>query len=342
MIDWYITEHAQTVEDKKVDGSFAKTLAKTVAEFNKLGALAYKYHDLHCFGFVMNLQPDHLGLTHSGMWGSTPAFEEMEKSQKAIISKRTLEWESLLRVAELQRKGSEEGSVRRTDDAQLWIVTTPLRDLDRDGQRKVFVSWLAKDIGRILYTHELATLTEAQKVNMPWAKWLNFALNHKLCLVNWPLSTQSPDGTVEKYDYRNYVKHEDLKISNERRHTKPDHHRAVRIIRWAPVSTDDLKLSQTDKAYWMVPLLIEYPEYMSSGVYAEPVVLARVRDAPKLRFFLNNGWINDDDDGDDDDNNLRRGMDNDEEDEEEEEEEVVVVKKVKKTSGKRAASPVDK
>ncbi|KAG6846241.1 hypothetical protein H0H93_015107, partial [Arthromyces matolae] len=77
-INWYHDEYARTVEAMKVDGRFSRIIAKTVAEFSNLGSIAYKYHGLHCFGFVMNLQPDNRGVTNSVMWGSSPAFVEMQ------------------------------------------------------------------------------------------------------------------------------------------------------------------------------------------------------------------------------------------------------------------------
>ncbi|KAG6846821.1 hypothetical protein H0H93_011592 [Arthromyces matolae] len=277
------------------------------------------------------------------MWGSSPAFVEMQKSQKPIISKRTIEWESLLRVAVLQQQALGDGASTMTDETQLWLVLTPTKDLDRDGHRKLFVAWLLKDIGKELYSNGEATLAEVSKLTMPWAKWLNFAIAHKLCLINWPTKTQGPDGTVTKYDYRNYAKHEDLRASNERRERKPDHPRATRIIRWG---ADDLKLNPGDKNYMRVPLLIEYPELVTLGTYAEPVVLARVRDAPKYRFARNFHPGGRDDDDDDDgpeasDEDGTPGVQDGEEDEDEEDEDEVVVVKKKKKSGKRAGSPLN-
>ncbi|KAG6849073.1 hypothetical protein H0H93_011489 [Arthromyces matolae] len=151
--DWYDDKYNQLIEAKKMDGSFARVIAKTVGEFSQLAAIAFKFHDLHSFGFVMNLQPDHHGKTHSAMWGGSPAFVNMEKIYKPIIGQRTAEWESLLRVSELQRHHGE-----KKNDIQLWVVAPGTKDSDRDGLRKDFVAWLAKDIGELSIPSQLTTI----------------------------------------------------------------------------------------------------------------------------------------------------------------------------------------
>ncbi|KAG6823694.1 hypothetical protein H0H93_003227 [Arthromyces matolae] len=95
------------------------------------------------------------------MWGSSPAFVEMQKSQKPIISKRTIEWESLLRVAVLQQQALGDGASTMTDETQLWLMLTPTKDLDRDGHRKLFVAWLLKDIGKYPCTFSYNSPTDA-------------------------------------------------------------------------------------------------------------------------------------------------------------------------------------
>ncbi|KAG6912753.1 hypothetical protein DXG01_012431, partial [Tephrocybe rancida] len=96
MVKWYKEQYDDFVDEKKVDGTFHKIIAKTRDEFMHLAQLASQYHDLHCFGFIMNLHPDETGRTGSMMWGVTCAYELMKKKQKKIISEEMAEWESLL------------------------------------------------------------------------------------------------------------------------------------------------------------------------------------------------------------------------------------------------------
>ncbi|KAG6904250.1 hypothetical protein DXG01_011464, partial [Tephrocybe rancida] len=96
MVKWYKERYDDFIDEKKVDGTFHKIIAKTRDEFMHSAQLASQYHDLHCFGFIMNLHPDETGRTGSMMWGVTRAYELMKKKQKKIISEEMAEWESLL------------------------------------------------------------------------------------------------------------------------------------------------------------------------------------------------------------------------------------------------------
>ncbi|KAG6913226.1 hypothetical protein DXG01_008616 [Tephrocybe rancida] len=79
MVEWYKEWYDDFIDEKKVDGTFHKIIAKTRDEFMHSAQLASQYHDLHCFGFIMNLHPDETGRTGSMMWGVTRAYELMKK-----------------------------------------------------------------------------------------------------------------------------------------------------------------------------------------------------------------------------------------------------------------------
>ncbi|KAG6904360.1 hypothetical protein DXG01_010673 [Tephrocybe rancida] len=98
MVKWYKERYDDFVDEKKVDGTFHKIIAKTRDEFMHSAQLASQYHNLHCFGFIMNLHPNETGRTGSMMWGVTRAYELMKKKQKKIILEEMAEWESLLRL----------------------------------------------------------------------------------------------------------------------------------------------------------------------------------------------------------------------------------------------------
>ncbi|KAG6904740.1 hypothetical protein DXG01_007520, partial [Tephrocybe rancida] len=65
MVEWYKERYNDFIDEKKVDGTFHKIIAKMRDEFMHSAQLASQYHDLHCFGFIMNLHPDETGRTGS-------------------------------------------------------------------------------------------------------------------------------------------------------------------------------------------------------------------------------------------------------------------------------------
>ncbi|KAG6905237.1 hypothetical protein DXG01_004052, partial [Tephrocybe rancida] len=75
MLEWYTAKYGMYVEEKKMDGTFKKVIVKAQQDFVHLAKLNHKYKGLHCFGFIINLQPDHTNRTFSSMWGATPAFK---------------------------------------------------------------------------------------------------------------------------------------------------------------------------------------------------------------------------------------------------------------------------
>ncbi|KAG6912093.1 hypothetical protein DXG01_000721, partial [Tephrocybe rancida] len=79
---WHVEKHETYVEDLKLEGTFDKVIGKVQNEYMRLAETAFRYHGVHCFGFIVNLQPDHTGRTSSAMWGATPAFERMMIDEK--------------------------------------------------------------------------------------------------------------------------------------------------------------------------------------------------------------------------------------------------------------------
>ncbi|KAG6839505.1 hypothetical protein C0991_001985 [Blastosporella zonata] len=85
IVDWYKEKFGELVVAKKEDRSFTKLLSKTRDEFMHLGRLAYEYYGVHCFGFIVDIDPDNEGHTASAMWGCTDAFEQMKKKEKSLL-----------------------------------------------------------------------------------------------------------------------------------------------------------------------------------------------------------------------------------------------------------------
>ncbi|KAG6904333.1 hypothetical protein DXG01_010874, partial [Tephrocybe rancida] len=93
---WHLEKHETYVEELKLEGTFDKVVNKVQHEYMRLAETAFKYNGVHCFGFIVNLQPDHTGRTGSAMWGATPAFQRMKTDEKGVISRQIAEWETLL------------------------------------------------------------------------------------------------------------------------------------------------------------------------------------------------------------------------------------------------------
>ncbi|KAG6903806.1 hypothetical protein DXG01_014756 [Tephrocybe rancida] len=125
----------------------------------RLGDMAYKYNGVHCFGFIVNLQPDHTGRTGTAMWGATPAFEQMKIDEKDVISRQIANWEALIRRAEMKLNGDSNEEAEK----DLWIVNIAPSKPERDHSRKVFVAWLKSDIGKY-QSNPLLTWGAPQKV----------------------------------------------------------------------------------------------------------------------------------------------------------------------------------
>ncbi|KAG6913625.1 hypothetical protein DXG01_005514 [Tephrocybe rancida] len=130
---WHVEKHKTYVEDLKLEGTFDKVIGKAER--------AFRYHGFHCFGFIVNLQPNHTGCTSSAMWGATPAFERMMIDKKGVISQQIAEWETLLRRADMTLNSNA-----KEHEKELWTV--PITGNGRDHARRAFLAWLGRDIGK--------------------------------------------------------------------------------------------------------------------------------------------------------------------------------------------------
>ncbi|KAG6906233.1 hypothetical protein DXG01_015049 [Tephrocybe rancida] len=136
---WHLEKYETYVEELKLEGTFDKVIGKVQHEFMHLADTAFKYNDVHCFGFIVNLQPDHTGCTGSAMWGETPAFEWMKIDKKGVISQQITEWETLLRRADMALNGNAE-----EQEKELWTVQ--IMGDKHDHARQAFLAWLGCDI----------------------------------------------------------------------------------------------------------------------------------------------------------------------------------------------------
>ncbi|KAG6913115.1 hypothetical protein DXG01_009496, partial [Tephrocybe rancida] len=142
MVKWYKEQYNDFIDKKKVDGTFHKIIAKTRDEFMHLVQLASQYHNLHCFRFIMNLHPDEMGHTGSMMWGVTHAYELMKKKQKKIISEEMAEWESLLRVSDIELCRST-----AVDNLSLMFMAKLKKHTNiHNNKWSLFIEWLQLDI----------------------------------------------------------------------------------------------------------------------------------------------------------------------------------------------------
>ncbi|KAG6914626.1 hypothetical protein DXG01_016248 [Tephrocybe rancida] len=182
--------------------------------------LVSQYHDLHCFGFIVNLHPDEMGCTGSMMWGVTCAYELMKQKQKKIISDEMAEWESLLRVSDLELRGSSTVD----DPSAMFVAKLKKHNNICDDARSLFLEWLQLDIA----------------MKMSWMDWPKFAYIHKLCLINWPVNAIPPGQIDEKYDIKksNRVSQQFQTNSNAKQREDPESDDPVctRIVSWDAVA----------------------------------------------------------------------------------------------------------
>ncbi|KAG6913941.1 hypothetical protein DXG01_003387 [Tephrocybe rancida] len=247
MLEWYTAKYRMYTEEKKTDRTFKKVIVKAQQDFVHLAKLNHKYNRLHCFGFIINLQPDHTNCTFSSMWGATPTFERMKVTEKGVISCQITDWEGMLRVAQLQlnAKDDEDTKSKNAVEKQLWSVLDPGSLVKCDNNRKTFLAWLGNDIGQIRHACG-EPLEKCHKIMMPWATWPDYAYKDHLCLVNWPRNARAPDGLKKgrkPYDYKdasNGLLQSDINPSNWKCGDYYLDECAIQIVSWGD---DEMKLN---------------------------------------------------------------------------------------------------
>ncbi|KAG6804807.1 hypothetical protein H0H92_014886, partial [Tricholoma furcatifolium] len=104
--------------------------------------MAYNLHNLHCFGFVVNLDPDQYRKTGTSMWGVTDVYDMMQKCSDDVIARQIMNWESMMRSAYLKLKGEPEalpGSIYPN-------LKKKDTEINRDFERRIFRESLRGDM----------------------------------------------------------------------------------------------------------------------------------------------------------------------------------------------------
>ncbi|KAG6912684.1 hypothetical protein DXG01_012855 [Tephrocybe rancida] len=180
------------------------------------------------------------------MWGATPAFERMKIDEKGVISRQIAEWESLLRRADMALNGDAE-----EHEKELWTVQ--LMSDKRDHARQAFLAWLGRDIGRIRHTRDGEPLEKCLKMTMPWSSWPNYAFEHKLCLIGWPMDARPPDGAYYNFkDASNDLKQVQINLSNQMHSVDHLDEDAIQIVSW---EEEDMEHEIDDPDLREVPLI---------------------------------------------------------------------------------------
>ncbi|KAG6904182.1 hypothetical protein DXG01_012028, partial [Tephrocybe rancida] len=127
---WYLEKHDTHVEDLKLEGTFDKVVGKVQHKYMHLAETVFKYNGVHCFSFIVNLQPDHTGRTGSTMRADMALNGDAEEHEK-----------------------------------ELWTVL--IIGNGRDHARWAFLAWLGRDIGRIRHTRDQEPVEKCLKMTMP-------------------------------------------------------------------------------------------------------------------------------------------------------------------------------
>ncbi|KAG6912987.1 hypothetical protein DXG01_010551, partial [Tephrocybe rancida] len=137
-------------------------------------------------------------------------------------------------------------------EKELWTV--PITGNGRDHARRAFLAWLGRDIGRIRHTRDQEPLEKCLKMTMPWSSWPNYAFEHKLCLIEWPMDARPPDGAY--YDFKdaaNGIEQVQINLSNRRRCVDYLDKSAIQIVSW---KKEDMVLEIDDSDLREVPLVL--------------------------------------------------------------------------------------
>ncbi|KAG6904980.1 hypothetical protein DXG01_005846 [Tephrocybe rancida] len=82
-------------------------------------------------------------------------------------------------------------------------------------------------------------LEKCLKMTMPWSSWPNYAFEHKLCLIEWPMDARPPDGAY--YDFKdaaNGLEQVQINLSNQRRFVNYLDEHAIQIVSWKEEDMD--------------------------------------------------------------------------------------------------------
>ncbi|KAG6904013.1 hypothetical protein DXG01_013216 [Tephrocybe rancida] len=88
---------------------------------------------------------------------------------------------------------------------------------------------------------------------MPWSSWPNYAFEHKLCLIGWPMDARPPDGAY--YDFKdasNDLKQVQINLSNQMRSVDHLDEDAIQIVSW---EEEDMEREIDDPDLREVPLI---------------------------------------------------------------------------------------
>ncbi|KAG6904123.1 hypothetical protein DXG01_012432 [Tephrocybe rancida] len=108
--------------------------------------------------------------------------------------------------------------------------------------------------GRIRHTRDQEPLEKCLKMTMPWSSWPNYAFEHKLCLIEWPMDARPPDGAY--YDFKdaaNGIEQVQINLSNRRRCVDYLDKSAIQIVSW---KEEDMVLEIDDSDLREVPLVL--------------------------------------------------------------------------------------
>ncbi|KAG6903821.1 hypothetical protein DXG01_014658 [Tephrocybe rancida] len=89
---------------------------------------------------------------------------------------------------------------------------------------------------------------------MPWSSWPNYAFEHKLCLIEWPMDARPPDGAYYNFkDAANGIEQVQINLSNRRRCVDYLDKSAIQIVSW---KEEDMVLEIDDSDLREVPLIL--------------------------------------------------------------------------------------
>ncbi|KAG6903956.1 hypothetical protein DXG01_013688 [Tephrocybe rancida] len=131
-------------------------------------------------------------------------------------------------------------------EKELWTV--PITGNGRDHAQWAFLAWLGCDIehgthtpatGRIRHMRDEEPLEKCLKMTMPWSSWPNYAFEHKLCLIEWPMDARPPDGAYYNFkDAANGLEQVQINLSNQRHFVDYLDEHAIQIVSWKEEDMD--------------------------------------------------------------------------------------------------------
>ncbi|KAG6913206.1 hypothetical protein DXG01_008781 [Tephrocybe rancida] len=131
---------------------------------------------------------------------------------------------------------------------------------------------------------------------MPWSSWPNYAFEHKLCLIGWPMDARPPDGAYYNFkDASNDLKQVQINLSNQMHSVDHLDEDAIQIVSWEEACNDVFYVTEDMEHEIDDPDLREdsakFIDELAESKGLSITMLKKQKGAPKKKVKRNNAIL---------------------------------------------------